>query len=147
MHFRFLSISIFVVLLGAAAPLPLHAQSNEQAVSAAKEAAQEWLALLDADEYEATWEDAASFFKSKLSAEQWRQRIEQAHASLGELQSRSLVAARHTTSVPNAPEGEYVISQYRATYSDKETVETVSLKKEQDTWRIAGYFIRPANQQ
>ncbi|MCS3857381.1 hypothetical protein [Salinibacter ruber] len=36
------------------APRSLPAQSNEQAVEAAKEAAQEWFVLLDADKYEAT---------------------------------------------------------------------------------------------
>lgn len=138
---------LLVILLTTTAVSPALAQSNEQAVEAAKQSAQEWLALLDADKYEATWEEAASVLKSKLSAEQWAQRVKQAHASLGELQSRSLETARHTTSVPNAPEGEYVIAQYQAAYGDEETVETVSLKKEQDTWRVAGYVIRPANQQ
>ncbi len=127
--------------------MSVQAQSNEEAVEAAKAAAQEWLALLDADEYEATWEEAATFFKSKVSAEQWTAQVRQAHSSLDSLRSRSLVAARYTTSVPNAPEGEYVIAQYRATYGEQETVETVSLKKDEKEWRVAGYFVKPAGQQ
>ena len=126
--------------------MPASAQSNEEAVEAAKAAAQEWLALLDTDKYEATWKEGATFFKSKVSAEQWTAQIRQAHSSLDSLRSRSLVAARYTTSVPNAPDGEYVIAQYRATYGKQETVETVSLKKDQDEWRVAGYFVRPAGQ-
>jgi hypothetical protein len=129
-----------------AVPPPLSAQSNEQAVAAAKEAAQEWLTLLDADQYEATWEEAATFFKSKVTAEQWVVQVRQAHSSLDSLRSRSLVAARYTTNMPNAPEGEYVMAQYKATYGKQETVETVSLKKDDGTWRVAGYFIKPRGQ-
>lgn len=137
-------LAVFVV---AAAPVSAPAQSNEQAVEAAKQAAQDWFVLLDADKYKATWEEGATFFKSKISAEQWAAQIRRAHRSLDSLQSRSLAAARYTTSMPNAPEGEYVFAQYRATYGDQNTVETVSLKKDQGEWRVAGYFIKPASQQ
>ena len=135
-----------VVLVGlVVAPFPLQAQ-NQTAVDSAKQAAQEWLTLLDADQYEATWEEGASFFKSKIDADGWASRLKSAHASLDSLRSRSLVAARYTQSVPNAPDGEYVIAQYRATYGERALVETVSLKKEQDEWRVAGYVIRPDQQ-
>lgn len=146
MYTRFLT-GIFAVLLVAAAPSAGLAQSNQQAVEAAKQAAQKWLALLDADEYEATWSEASSYFKSKLSAEQWTARVKQAHGSLDSLRSRSLAAARYTTSFPNAPTGKYVVVQYEATYGSKKTVETVILKKESDRWGVAGYFIKPADQQ
>ncbi|MCS3939677.1 hypothetical protein GGP84_002310 [Salinibacter ruber] len=128
------------------APRSLPAQSNEQAVEAAKEAAQEWFVLLDADKYEATWEEAATFFKSKVTAEQWAAQVRRAHAALDSLRSRSLVAARYTKSVPNAPEGEYVVAQYRSMYGEKETVETTYLKKDDGTWRVAGYYVKPGGQ-
>lgn len=127
-------------------PRPLSAQSNEQAVDAAKEAAQEWFALLDADKYEATWEEGATLIKSKVTAEQWATQIRQAHMSLDSLRPRSHVAARYTTSLPNAPEGEYVIAQYEATYGEENTIETISLKKDDGNWRVAGYFIKPRGQ-
>lgn len=137
---------LFVLLVTVAAPLSASAQSNEQAVEAAKQTAQEWLTLLNADKYKATWEEAATFFKSKISAEQWAAQVRQAHTSLDSLRSRSLAAARYTASMPNAPKGEYVIAQYRATYGSRNIVETVSLKKDQGEWRVAGYFIKPAGQ-
>jgi len=82
-------------------PRPLAAQSNEQAVEAAKEAAQEWFALLDADKYKATWEEGATLIKSKTTAEQWAAQIRQAHMALDSLRSRSLVTARYTKGIPN----------------------------------------------
>lgn len=145
MRFRPLCTGALAALLMLGAPSALYAQ-NQAAVDSAKQAAQEWLTLLDANDYEATWTEASSFFKSKIGSDQWVQRIQQAHSSLDSLQSRSLVAARYTSSLPNAPSGEYVIAQYRATYGSQKTVETVSLKKEQGEWRVAGYVVRP-NQQ
>jgi len=54
--------------------------------------------------------------------------------------------ARYTTNMPRAPEGEYVTAQYRATYGEKDAVETVSLKKDDGTWRVAGYYVKPGGQ-
>ncbi len=129
---------------------PLQAQSNEQAVDAAKQAAQEWLDLFDARKLEATWENASPYFKSQISAEQWVARIEQMRTQrsvLDSLRSRSLVAARYTTSLPKAPDGEYVVVQYEGQYADESWAETVTLKKRSEGWRVAGYFMKPTDQQ
>ena len=146
MSLRIVSVSTLMVFLASVVPAPLHAQ-NQAAVDSAKQSAQEWLTLLDADEYEATWEEAATFFKSKVTAEQWTAQVRQAHSSLDSLRSRSLVAARYTSSLPNAPEGEYVVAQYKSMYGEKETVETMYMKKDDGTWRVAGYFVKPRGQQ
>jgi FKBP-type peptidyl-prolyl cis-trans isomerase len=125
------------------------AQSNEEAVEAAKQEAQEWLDLFDARELKATWEEASSYFKSQISAEQWVARIRQTREQqpvLDSLRSRSLVTARYTTSLPKAPDGEYVVVQYEGTYADESWAETVTLKKDPDGWRVAGYFMKPTGQ-
>jgi hypothetical protein len=140
-------VSIGLVLgLALSVPSALQAQANEQAVTAAKQVAQEWLALFDAGRYDSTWAEASAYFQSKIGKEQWTMRIEQTRKRrpvLDSLRSRSVVAARYTTSLPKAPEGEYVVVQYRATYADEQWVETVTLKKDPDGWRVAGYFTRP----
>ncbi|WP_423815950.1 DUF4019 domain-containing protein [Salinibacter altiplanensis] len=64
---------------------------------------------------------SSAFFKSKVSAEQWRAQIRQGRMQfpvLNSRRSRSLVAVRSTTSFPKAPDGEYVVGQYRARYAD-----------------------------
>lgn len=143
----FIGILIGLIL---AAPSSIQAQTNEEAVETAKQVAQEWLTLFDAEKYDSTWVEASSFFKSKISKEQWAMRIEQSRKRrpvLDSLTSRSLVAARHTTSLPKAPDGEYVVVQYEATYADERWAETVTLKKDPDGWRVAGYFMKPTGQQ
>jgi len=142
---RFYMLVLILLTIGLVAA-PAHAQSNDEQVTAAKKAAAEWLELLDANDYQATWEQAANLLKSQVTADQWASQIQQVHAQLDTLQSRSLIAARYTTSLPNVPEGEYVVAQYRAQYGGQNTVETATLTKEGDAWRVAGYFVRPENQ-
>jgi len=149
MHRVLLAIG-FLTLGLVVAPRSLPAQSNEEAVEAATEAAQEWLALFDAEKYEATWSEASTFFQSKIGKEQWVMRIEQTKTRqpvLDSLRSRSRVAARYTTSLPNAPDGEYVVVQYRATYAEEEFIETMTLTKEEEDWRVAGYVTKPPGRQ
>jgi len=144
---RLVLVAGFLTGLALAPPQALYAQSNEQAAEAAKQAAQEWLALYDAGRYDSTWTEASAYFKSKISAEQWVARIQQGRRQypvLDSLRSRSLVAARYTTSLPKAPDGEYVVVQYEATYADEQWAETVTLKKDPDGWRVAGHFLQPA---
>lgn len=137
--------AIIALILALCLPLTAGAQTNDKKVEAAKQAAQEWLALLDADEYEATWEASAPSFKAGMSADDWAGRLRQAHSTLDTLTSRTLVAARHTTSLPNpnAPEGEYAVVQYRATYGARDMSETILLSFEDNEWGHVGYYVRP----
>lgn len=144
-----LCVGVLVGLI-LAMPASLPAQSNEQVVEAAREAAQEWLSFFDDEKYETTWAEASSFFKSKVGKEQWVLRIKQTKKRqpvLDSLRSRSEIAARYTTTLPKAPDGEYVVVQYRATYADEEFIETVTLTKDGEDWRVAGYFTKPSGQQ
>lgn len=86
--------------------------------------------------------------QSKIGAEQWAARITQSKERrpvLDSLQSRSVAAARYTTSLPDAPDGEYVVIQYKATYADEQWVDMVTLKRESGEWKVAGYVTKPAN--
>lgn len=144
MRFRlFVFLLAGLILAGVA---PAVAQSNADSVDAAKQVAQEWLALIDANKYQQSWSEAASILTSQVTAEQWAAQIQQVHGQLGAKESRALIAARYTDSLPNMPKGDYVIAQYEATYGGKATVETLTLMKDQDAWRVAGYFIRPQEQ-
>lgn len=119
----------------------------------AQEAATEWLALVDAKKYEASWSEAAGFFKTQITAEQWAQIVEQGQRqlNLGSFNGRTLIAARYTDSPPEQPQmselsgqapEEYVAIQYRADYG-KMVIETIKLTREEGAWRVIGYHIRP----
>ena len=130
--------------LGLLAPPASQGQSYQKRVDAATAAAADWFELLDADDYEATWAQASSFFQSKVSQKQWVKQLKRAHQGVDSLQSRSLVGARYKSEPPSGPKGHYVITQYRAQYGSQAMVETVTMKKDSSAWRLAGYFIKPA---
>jgi hypothetical protein len=122
---------------------PVAAFSGEAEDLAVKTAG-EWLELVDKGEYEASWEEAAALLKSVVTVEQWRQALNAARKPFGELESRELKIAEYATSLPGAPDGEYVVIQFDTSFSKKESaVETITPMKDDDgVWRVSGYYIK-----
>lgn len=135
---RFLSIVVFALALVPAAGWC--GETEDQAVKIAEE----WLALVDRGEYEESWREAASLFRSSVTVEQWQQALDGARKPLGELESRTLEGAEYATSLPGAPDGEYVVIQFDTSFEHKESaVETITPMKDTDgIWRVGGYFIK-----
>jgi hypothetical protein len=63
---------------------------------------------------------------------------------LGKLISRSIKDATHTTSLPGAPDGEYVVIQFQTSFENKKSaIETITPMMDPDgVWRVSGYFIK-----
>lgn len=118
-------------------------QADEKTDQGVK-AAESWLALVDAKEYKKSWEEAAPIFKGQISEKDWDNMVSSVRKPLGDVKSRELLGAQFTTTLPGAPEGEYVVIQFKTSFVDKpESVETVvPMKDENDTWRVSGYFIK-----
>jgi hypothetical protein len=112
-------------------------------IFAAVSAAREWLALADAKEYKKSWQEAAPFFKEHVKENQWEDQISAVRGPLGRVESRELLGAQFTTTLPGAPEGEYVVIQFKTAFADKpESVETITPMKADGSWRVSGYFIK-----
>ncbi|MEZ4485226.1 MAG: DUF4019 domain-containing protein [Syntrophotaleaceae bacterium] len=107
-------------------------------------AAQQWLELVDANHYGKSWKQAAAQFQAEISKTEWRDAMVAVRKPLGRLTSRQVLSADYRTSLPGAPDGEYVVIQFQASFDNKQSaVETVTPRLEKDgTWRVAGYFIR-----
>tara|TARA_B100000809_G_scaffold129085_1_gene127103 strand:- start:1964 stop:2242 length:279 start_codon:yes stop_codon:yes gene_type:complete len=59
------------------------------------------------------------------------------------LPERSLDKTSYATSLPGAPDGEYVVSLFKSSYDNKESaIETVTVTKSEDGWKVVGYFIK-----
>jgi hypothetical protein len=59
------------------------------------------------------------------------------------LRSRGARAAQRASSLPGAPDGEYVVLQFDSSFANKQVaVETVTAVFEDGVWRVVGYFIR-----
>jgi len=111
---------------------------------AAVVAAQKWLALIDADNYADSWNEAAGYFRAAVNQEKWEQSLQAVRTPLGEIISRKVKSKSYQTSVPGAPDGEYVIIQFQTSFQNKKTaIETVTPMLDKDgQWRVSGYFIK-----
>lgn len=129
------------------APAALAAQEPELSAEerAAVEASEAWLALIDTDRFEDSWNAAAPVFQSALTAEMWVQQGQAVRQQVGEPRGRTLRTAEHTTSLPNAPAGEYVVVTYAGSFANVPEVREVVIMMRQpdESWRVAGYFVQP----
>ncbi len=110
----------------------------------ATEAAKAWLELVDTGRFDDSWEAAAGSFKNAIKKEQWRDMAAAVRGPLGTVLSRELKTAEYRTTLPGAPDGEYVVIQFAASFEHKKSaIETVTPMRDSDgTWRVSGYFIR-----
>jgi hypothetical protein len=58
--------------------------------------------------------------------------------------ARELKSKQYTKTLPGAPDGEYVVIQYKTTFENKKSaIETVIPMLEKDgRWRVSGYYIK-----
>jgi hypothetical protein len=123
--------------LGAASP-------EADAVSAAQSAAKSWLADTDNGRYGDSWEHAAALMRKAISKADWEKAAASARGPFGAVKSRTVQSATYTRSLPNAPDGEYVVIVYDTKYEKGSATETVTPMRERDgAWRVSGYYIRP----
>jgi hypothetical protein len=135
-------IALCVIALSTWAP-PI-AASDEHSEAAATSAAVAWLALVDAGNYAESWNAAATGFRQSITQDAWQSSAARVRGPLGAFKSRELQSATFRNSLPGAPDGEYVVIRFAASFANKAAaIETVTPKKDDDgTWRVAGYYIK-----
>jgi hypothetical protein len=133
-----------MVLIGAAMLPNARAADQAAATAAAAIAAQSWLKLVDQGDYHGSFEQASSLSKSVVGPEQWSRQVGAVRKALGALISRQQKSATYSTSLPGAPDGQYVVIQYDSSFQNKKSaIETVTPMLDKDgQWRVSGYQIR-----
>jgi hypothetical protein len=128
-----------VVILALAA-----ASCSKDAKKSAIEAAEAWLAQVDAGKYGDSWDQAAVLFKSVLTKEQWVVSLNSVRKPLGAVKKREVLKATPMTNPPGAPAGEYLVIQFSTDFANKQgAVETVTpMREEGGDWRVSGYYIK-----
>jgi hypothetical protein len=121
---------------------PLLGSQDKQ--KAAIEAAKTWLSLVDEGLYLKSWREGATYFKNAVTQAQWTQSMVAFRKPLGKTLSRNLTSAHYTTTLPGAPDGEYVVIQYQTSFENKlSAIETVTPMLEEDgSWKVSGYYIK-----
>jgi len=115
------------------------AVANETAEKRAIEASNTWLTLIDNNQYAKSWETAAELFKNAVGKDQWNQSLNSVRKPLGKVMKRTIKSKQHTTTLPGAPDGEYVVIQYETSFENKKSsVETVTPMRDKDgNWRVS----------
>ena len=115
-------IALFVAALAFAASepaaQPVPASTNAVAESDASRAARDWLALVDAR----NWQGAA----------------EGVHAKLGPAEARELLS---DNDIPAPPNGARAIRFHTTFANNQSKTETLSLTREDGQWRVAGIYV------
>lgn len=132
-----------VVLISAMLIVPLLLAQNDK-TQAAEKSADNWLAMVDKGDYAASWDQTAAMFKSAVTKDKWAEMLRATRAPLGKVISRKLQTAQYTTTLPGAPDGEYVVIQYETSFENKKSaIETIVPTLDKDgQWRVGGYFIK-----
>jgi hypothetical protein len=136
-------IAALAILVCALGPSEARA-ANQAAVDQATKAADAWLKLLEKGDYQACYQQASQLVKDHLSEDAFVQQFSAALKPLGSVVSRKLKVAQYATSLPGAPDGQYVVIQYDSSFANKKSAtETVTPMMDKDgQWRVSGYYIK-----
>ena len=136
--------TILGVCLGFLLTAGVDASQGQERETAAIAEAEKWLGLVDEGKYAESWTEAAGYFKNAIAQEQWVQSLKAVRNPFGKLISREVKNKTYSTSLPGAPDGEYVVIQFETSFANKRSaIETVTPMLEKDgKWRVSGYFIK-----
>lgn len=132
----------FIFILFTVLGYGVHAEQSAE--EAAVASAQKWLSLVDKGKYAESWDEAAGYLKSVVTKQTWVESLQAYRKPLGKLISRKPISKQYATTLPGAPDGEYVVIQFETSFQNKQSaIETVTPMLDKDgTWRVSGYYIR-----
>ncbi len=110
-------------------------------------AATHFLALVDSGQYEQSWEICGDYVKNEFSKQEWVKQLSAVRSVAGKLLERKQTNYIYTKdsaeAKANIPEGEYMVYFFDSKFQNKDHLsETTTLMLGEDnTWRVAGYFI------
>lgn len=135
-----LAAFLFLYASAASAAGTDHAEAEKQAGAAAKA----WLAMVDTAAYAPSWEASATPMKAAVTLQEWERSMKAVREPLGAVKARKLASAVYTTTLPGAPDGEYVVLTFHTRFAKKRrAVETVTPLLDTDgKWHVGGYFIK-----
>jgi hypothetical protein len=118
--------------------------ANQDKERTADAVAKAWLSLVDEGKYSESWNDTAAYFKDAVTTDSWKKSMQNFRQPLGKVKSRQLMSRKYTKTLPGAPDGEYVVIQYKSSFENKKVaIETVTPMLDKDgNWRVSGYYIK-----
>ncbi len=123
----------------AEAPIPDRASASATNADQAREsAARDWLALVDASDWEASFAAAGLGLRELNTVAMWREASLVARVPLGSVLSRETIASDFVAAPPMG----YVVIEFRTDFANRTGVtEKVTLEREASGWKVVGYTI------
>jgi cytochrome P450 len=116
---------------------------HADAIAAARAAAEAWLKIEDAENYDKSWEAASDYFRSQVPERGWVRHMETMRKPLDPLVTRDLEASEWKTEVPNLPKGEYVAFVYQTVFANGHPqLESLVMVHEGSAWKMVGYAVQ-----
>ena len=150
-------ISLLVASLAACATLllpiahtPLFALQQAAAADphateerAAERQALGFLGYLDHGHFADSYAYTGMLIRAQADRASYASQVKKARQGTGAMLTRELMDASYQTSVPGAPDGQYVVLHYHSSFADRqEAVETLTLAFAKGYWRVSGYYIK-----
>jgi DNA-binding CsgD family transcriptional regulator len=137
-----ISLALAIFALSPAAQIDAHA-ANSGAHSAAAESdatqsARRWLSLVDASDWQSSWQTTGESFRQLNTVELWTSVSEKVRTPLGGVVSRKLILEED---VPTPPSGNIVVKFQTGFAGKPQATETIALSREADAWKVVGYYI------
>ncbi len=107
-----------------------------------------WLVGIDNGNYEQCYDGISPIFEPTITKDQWIETLQTARKPFGAFTgNRRIIDLQERKSIAGAPDGVYrvveIVSEYQnKNQSKKVAIETVTLVKEGEEWRVAAYFIQ-----
>lgn len=140
---RYCAVVFFLAFVWSLSPQNVFANQNESE-QLALNAAKDWLNLVDKGNYAESWKQAALYFRISVPKKKWIRSMEAARKPMGNILTRKLLSKSYETTLPGAPDGEYVVIQFKTSFQNKKSaIETITPQKDKDgKWRVCGFFIK-----
>jgi hypothetical protein len=124
----------------AAAPAPV----EDPDVALARKAALDWLALVDASRFDATWDEAATSFQKAQKKGEWSKGLGGARPTMGKLISRTFLNHEIRMNLPNLPPGKYITIRFTSIFEKNPNGgESVTLIRDGARgYRTMSYFLK-----
>ena len=120
-------------------------QGDPEENRGARLAAMEFLTDVDDGRVEDSWDYASEMMHGILTRAEWEKGVDDARASVGELQKRDLMGAVFSKQLQSMPVGHYYTVFYVSHFEAGWYQEKVVLSHNGGDWKLEGYWIVPSD--
>ena len=131
-------IALLTLSDGGATPAQTPAVSAEASNTEVVETARQWLLLVDQGRWDASYRQTGVAFQKLNTAKVWADTSNKVRVPLGAVVSRTFLSQEN---LPAPPAG-YEVVKFRTSFANKpDTIETVTLDRQDGKWVVVGVMI------